>query len=182
MKVQHYIVCGLAFATLLSCGGKQQQTKVTDPATVVQPMDSVTEESIRETVENIYAYVLPAYRADTLMVNTLWTQAFCSAHFNEIEERCNYKAGGEPVIDWDYWINAQDFGEPFQMTVLGAELTDDNVGQADLQIVNFGDTTHTRLQLVLEDNRWKIDDFQTVGDSSVVSVRELMEQYLQDNP
>jgi len=64
----------------------------------------------------------------------------------------------EMVVDWDYWIMAQDAEN---LKLEDVEVLDAAAERATavVRIQNMGSDTRIRLYLVYEDGQWKVDDF-----------------------
>ena len=64
----------------------------------------------------------------------------------------------EPVIDWDFFINGQDYGE---LKVMSVETATIDAVKAEVRITtsNFGNLSVTAISLVNGEAGWKIADF-----------------------
>ncbi len=87
------------------------------------------------------------------------------------------EASEEPVIDWDFLINGQDFGD-LKVISVDTQTTDKDSsgGKAVVKIVtsNFSTQSTTLVSLVKEKDAWRIADFTLVdpaiGDMTLTGI------------
>ncbi len=164
--------------------GVKDSTEVT-----VEPLPAVTEsvedapateEVVKERALHIYTQVLATYADE----QTDWEKAkktretFLSEHMKLLITSCEtmQEVTGELIFDYDYWINAQDFGDLQLKGVKVLSCTDEKA-EVEVCFSNFGEKQVQTLILVYEKEKqnWFIDDFQ---DRDGTSFRHYLEHLL----
>ena len=92
---------------------------------------------------------------------TDYAPVYCSADWNAWVARVEGHADDDDMVgffDADYWIMGQDWGN---LAVSDISVTSMTATTATVKLLlhNFDDVTPLRLEMVLEDGVWKIDDF-----------------------
>jgi len=95
--------------------------------------------------------VLPAEFAWPTIADTYFTPELAARFKKALEAE-------EPVIDWDFFINGQDYGE---LKVMSVETATIDAVKAEVRITtsNFGNLSVTAISLVNGEAGWKIADF-----------------------
>lgn len=165
---------------LLACSnqGKVDNTEkdaVPDTAALVQR------------VNDIYADAFNRYGGGDKAVPDVMATAdslYCSRDWKDLTsrvERADSALAAEGMIgffDSDYWIMGQDWDDLSVSDVRIIAMTD-STATAELNLHNCGSVTVVRLDMVLEDDVWKIDNF--VDASRGVDWKANMKDYLKDN-
>ena len=83
----------------------------------------------------------------------------------------------EMVVDWDYWIMAQDAEN---LKLEDVEVLDAAAERATavVRIQNMGSDTQIRLYMVYEDGEWKVDDFLDL-DAPEISIKQQFENCIE---
>ena len=93
----------------------------------------------------------PQDNYDSLYFSTELKQLIAKA--NDISEQT-----GDVVIDYDYWIAAQDWDKDLSFKVLKATKKCGKKATATICIHNCGSDTNVNIALVYERGKWLIDD------------------------
>lgn len=161
-----------------SCGQKQEtpsassqdtaQVSVSDTAKAVtsDTQNSQTANEIRQFVSNTYTEVFAAYTQEHLNEGNGPDRSVFDKKF--LSQRLQKAIDSEEMIDFDYWVHAQDFTTPV-FDIKDVHATDEKSGYADIEIRVFGpdsnEPSYSRVQVKIEDGKWKIDDFQYKNDN-----------------
>lgn len=170
----------LAFATLMMVACKHGESNSKDaenvkdstevieevlPAVTESMDDTPTTEVVKARVLDIYTQVLSTYADEKtdLKKAKKTRETFLSEHMKLLISSCEtiQEETGELIFDYDYWINAQDYGDLQLKGVKVLSCTDE---QAEVEVLfcNFGEERGQTLILIYdkEKQNWFIDDFQ----------------------
>lgn len=174
---------------LTACGNtnKPQSAAYTEDSSEAQsqqadgPEDDSHNNAMQEAARKIYSSVSAEYRESSGgngpdIFNLC--MHYCSDSFNDLLRKANKisSANGDMLIDYDFWIMAQDWDKDLTISVESAEMTDTDKGRVGLSIHNMGTSKEAYIIMVLEHNAWKIDDFIDINDGIQSSIRD----HLQD--
>lgn len=84
------------------------------------------------------------------------------------------RIGGIARIDFDPWINGQDF-EVTDLFIGDGELTSDTTATVPVDYKNFGKENNTWVYVVKEADGWKIDDMENFDPEYPYHLREILE-------
>ncbi len=98
---------------------------------------------------------------------------FRTSDYNDAEDKCYKKAGEDLWIDYDPWIDAQEF-ENVSFTVKNVFTLGNDKAVVELEVKNMENVTAKYLSMKRQDGAFKIDDFTTSGNT----MRTFMEDYL----
>lgn len=176
MKKVSFLISALMGITLLTgCEQKKESPAVisqdtanvsvadTAKAVVTNTKNSQTANEIRQFVSNTYTEVFAVYKQEHLNEGNGPDRSVFDKKF--LSKRLQKAIDIEEMIDVDYWIHAQDFTTPV-FKIMDVHVTDEKSGWADMEIRVFGpdtsdtDASYSRVQVKVEDGKWKIDDFQ----------------------
>ena len=161
-----------------SCGQKQEtpsassqdttQVSVSDTAKAVtaDTQNSQTANEIRKFVFDTYTEVFSAYTQEHIKGGNGPDRSVFDKKF--LSQRLQKAIDSEEMIDCDYWLQAQDFTTPV-FDIKDVHATDEKSGYADIEIKVFGEDDSegavSRVQVKIENGKWKIDDFQYKDDN-----------------
>lgn len=111
-------------------------------------------------------------------------ELYASAEFQEIVRQVRVKDMSVDVgyyIDFDFWYQAQDV-ENFSTSdfKLHSISPDNSKAVVDFNIHNCGNTTRMRVQVVYQDNKWKVNDF--INRDQYYDIGYDMTEYILDLP
>lgn len=171
------VVLILAALAVMACSNKGQ---VAD-AVKAQPLDTA---AVVQRVNDIYTAVFNRYREARTMFKPLRRGNFdaelCSTDWNEwlhrvIDYDKKNSQGMVGFFEADYWIMGQDWDDLSVSDVHATAMTDSTAAVA-FNLHNCGSVTAVRLEMVLEDGEWKIDNF--IDATNDVDWKTNMKEYL----
>ena len=166
-----FLSLGLALSLLFVSCNNSTVVESTDndtemPATEEAIVASGEEANIA--IENIYKEILKHY-SDGTYFNFDYSQ-FESKRFSTMCERSSNL--GMLCVDWDYWIQAQDFDNVQLKSTKITNFDEDALSAtAEVRIINMGGEQVINPTLVFENGKWLVDDFVENG-NSVYSIME----------
>lgn len=179
MKKISFLASALIGAVILtSCEQKKEShavisqdstsVSVTDTAkaTVTNTQNPQTANEIRQFISDTYTEVFAAYTQEHLKGGNGPDRSVFDKKF--LSKRLQKAIDSEEMIDCDYWVQAQDFTTPV-FDIKDVHATDEKSGYADIEIKVFGpdsnEPSYSRVQVKIENGKWKIDDFQYKHDN-----------------
>lgn len=170
----NWIVMTVAVAMLGACSPRDAVEGATDVG-----LDTV---SVVQRVNDIYTQVFDYY-GNVLTTSTLSSldnidSLYCSADWNAWVARLDNDVEQNGVMgffDADYWIMGQDWGDLSVSDMRVTQMTA-TTATVELNLHNLGNVTPVRLEMVLEDGTWKIDNFIDVKND--FDWKAGMEEYL----
>lgn len=137
-----------------------------DSSSVLNNSSDSLIEDIQERIENIYAETLTG-NGGLFVLQKYCTSSFCDL-YSKYEEASEGSIGS---LDYNLWSQAQDVSEP-KIEVKSVNVESLVSAKVKIALTNFGQTKTITLPLVLENDRWMIDDFINTQHSA----RQLMEE------
>ncbi len=138
----------------------------TAKAVATSTPNSQTANEIRKFVFDTYTEVFSAYTQEHIKGGNGPDRSVFDKKF--LSKRLQKAINSEEMIDYDYWVHAQDFTTPV-FDIKDVHATDEKSGYADIEIRVFGpdsnEPSYSRVQVKIEDGKWKIDDFQYKNDN-----------------
>lgn len=128
------------------------------------PLDTA---SVVTQVQDIYNDVFKRYDefnqkpSDSPLLKVNNDSLYCSADWNRQIARVdslNRQNGVIDILDVDHWIMGQDWGELSVSDVHVASMTD-STASVELNLHNLGNVIPMRLDMIVESNAWRIDNF-----------------------
>lgn len=113
---------------------------------------------------------LPQENYDSLYFSTGLKQLIAQA--SDISEQT-----GDVVIDYDYWIAAQDWDKDLSFKVLKATKKCGKKATATICIHNCGSDTNVNISLVYERGKWFIDDINGLRKA----IKDSLKNYKKEN-
>ena len=175
----------IVFATaLVACSETKKPAPIFGTATDTeeQGAEEVTEErfikeegTIGAAVTQLYDNILPQYTStdspDIEEINRL----YCTEDLRDLWTQCKQKEKetGKLIIDWDWWIQAQDFEEGMTMTLEDVQ-TEGDQGYAIVHINMQNGDVRSRLLFRNIDGKWLVDDIYYFDEGDWHSVRKLI--------
>lgn len=89
------------------------------------------------------------------------------------------RIGGIARIDFDPWVNGQDF-EITDLFIADGELTSDTTATVPVDFRNFGRETNIWVYTVKEADGWKIDDMENFDPEYPYHLRDILEAPLEE--
>ncbi len=89
------------------------------------------------------------------------------------------RLGGIARIDFDPWINGQDF-QVTELFIGDGELTSDTTATVPVDFKNFDQVNNTWVYAVKEADGWKIDDIENFDPEYPYRLREILEAPLEE--
>lgn len=89
------------------------------------------------------------------------------------------RLGGIARIDFDPWINGQDF-QITDLLIADGELTSDTTATVPVDFKNFDTENNSWLYLVKEADGWKIDDMENFAPEFPYRLRTILEAPIED--
>ncbi len=152
--------------------GKKESENAVKTDTVAE---SPTFEEVKKQVNAIYKEVF-----SLLGTNDYYSleSKFCSNEFWNLLKECRLLEDEDNlIIDWDLFLQAQDWDKP-QMVINGIETGEKGAVNVDLTLKDFGEERESRLVMVKEDGEWRIDDFPFQDEKGWVSIKQMLEDYV----
>lgn len=188
---QFFVLLTLALAL---CGCHSQASKSGNAATQTaaeQPSDA---EVIKQRVQEIYSEVFKEYNLEDSLRNLdqleglgayarrgEFCRNYCSQEWTGLVTQIAdidsmYHSGELGFWEADYWIMAQDW---HQLSISDVEVQSVTPTQAvvEFKLHNLGDVKPVILQLVKENDTWKIDDFKDVNND--LDWKRSMQEYVE---
>ena len=139
----------------------------TEKAVATDAKNSQTVNEIRKFVFDTYTEVFSAYKVEHIKGGNGPDRSVFDKKFLSL--RLQKAIDSEEMIDFDYWLHAQDFTTPV-FNIKDVHATDEKSGYADIEIKVFGEdqdseASCSRVMVKIEDGKWKIDDFQLKDDN-----------------
>ncbi len=135
-------------------------------------------QSVNEIYNDVFGWYTRAEKDVTMLgkmpdFDSIYTSADYKALLSKVKAADKtVEANGEiGFFDHDHWVCGQDF-DGLQMKVVKVVATAPGKCTAEIDVTNCGATTQETLDMVFEDNQWKIDDFKTDGQSEKAQMRE----------
>lgn len=203
MRKQFFtILTALAVLSLTACSNKTGNgndeadtltyapidTFTADPLTDIDvaPDDQWTEEAVTAQIKRIYADVSTAFSSskDETENNIDLDGMYCTKYWNETLRQVRAINAGKPLdqqrfyndeIRWTYGL-----GTPLTPKNIKVELLTGNMATATFELACGEQWMHTVLGLDWEDNQWRINTWEEVGDNSQSLLSE-MEKYVEKN-
>jgi hypothetical protein len=192
------ILTALAVLSLTACGNKTGNgnddadtltsapidTFTADPLTDIDvaPDDQWTEEAVAAQIKKIYADVSTAFNGAENNIDL--DGMYCTKYWNETLRQVRVINAGKPLdqqrfyndeIRWTYGL-----GTPLTPKNIKVELLTGNMATATFELACGEQWMHTVLGLDWEDNQWRINTWEEVGDNSQSLLSE-MEKYVEEN-
>lgn len=140
------------------------------------------EDAILYRVRTIYDDVASIYNSSDTFAPagvTALKDLYCSSEWKDLKSRISQldeKNGEIGFFDSDYWIQGQDYGD-VSISDLAVESLSTDRASILFTLHNLGYCRPMRIELVLEDGQWLIDDFICL-DGPVYDWKQHMEEYL----
>lgn len=178
---------GLAL-TMTGCDDKSRKTPLPDreesigaaASELSEPSASeVQRPDVKARVEQIYDAICKLYNASDEEMQNLESidRNYCSAAWNEALERVGKPktahVGDAKALNYDYWIQAQDWEHVSYKEVKLVSMSGDDKAQVELLLVNGRDFKVT-LTLVYERDNWYVDDL--ADEAHPDGIRRTMEE------
>ena len=155
--------------------GTASDTEEQGSEEVVEEVLSKREGTIEAAVKQIYDDILPQYtRTNSPDIEEV-NKMYCTEDLCDLWLKCKQKEmeTGMLIIDWDWWIQAQDFEEGMTMTIESVQ----NEGEQGYAIVHInmqnGDV-RSRLLFRNIEGKWLVDDIFYFDEGDWHSTRKLM--------
>lgn len=164
MKMLHGLLVALALAGGMTAAAATAPAPPATPATpdpgdVTQPNGM-----IRDLYTRYFAALTRNDTDRTPVPPELGWEAIADAYFTpELAARFTKAIQSEePVIDWDFFINGQDY-QDLKLVSVDTVVTGDASAAVTVVTSNFGTESTTIVNLVKRPAGWRIDDFVFVG-------------------
>lgn len=162
----------VAMTTMLCACSKANRVEKNslDTASVVSQVNEIYNDVFKQYAE------LNQQKDDKKQVNN--DSLYCSADWNRHIARVdsvNQQNGVIDILDVDYWIMGQDWGELSVSDVRVASMTD-STATVELNLHNLGNVNPVRLDMIVENGAWRIDNFIDVKNDYDWKAR--MKEYL----
>lgn len=195
-------LAALAVLSMTACGNKTSNSNMeadtlssaptdtftadTSTAMDVAPNDQWTEEAVATQIKKIYADVSLAFTPskDGLENNIDLDGMYCTKYWNETLHQVRAVNAGKPLdqqsfnndeMRWTYGL-----GTPLTPKNIKVELLTGNMATATFELACGEQWLHTVLGLDWEDNQWRINNWEEVGDNNQSLLSE-MEKYVEEN-
>lgn len=157
MKWIHLPIVLLAFAAL-GCGNANDELPAASTEVVEEPYTQpMTQEGVVDAVTSIYNRYF-----ESGVFNEYDMQKFFAPDFNEAYNRCIaiQDSTGYLIIDYDVWLNAQDFNG-LALSNVSVSSFQGNSAVVKVEFRNLGSDGVTILSLKYDEGReaWFVDDF-----------------------
>lgn len=169
IKKLFFIVAATTMLCACSKANRVEENSL-DTASVVSQVNDIYNDVFKQYVE------LNQQEGDKKQVNN--DSLYCSADWNRQIARVdsvNQQNGVIDILDVDYWIMGQDWGELSVSDVRVASMTD-STATVELNIHNLGNVNPVRLDMIVENGAWRIDNFIDVKNDFDWKTR--MKEYL----
>lgn len=162
----------VAATTMLCACSKANRVKenTLDTASVVSQVSNIYNDVFKQYVE------LNQQEGNKKLVNN--DSLYCSADWNRQIARVdslNQLNGSIDILDVDHWILGQDWGDLSVSDVQVTSMTD-STATVELNIHNLGNVNPVRLDMIVENGAWRIDNFIDVKNDYDWKAR--MQEYL----
>lgn len=137
-----------------------------------------------EAVKFIYQFITPMYYSDTAWDKERWLEMFCTPSLQRQQQLISdwEDKTSDLVIDYDYWIGAQDYEHPV-VKVVGSKARTDSTGTVRISITEENMTPkvrYMRLEMKREKGVWLINDFKNEDDGKIYSLRKVSREFLRE--
>ncbi len=145
----------VAMTTMLCACSKanRMEENSLDTASVVSQVNDIYNDVFKRYIEfNQKPSDMPLVNNDSL---------YCSADWNRQIARVdsvNQQNGVIDILDVDYWIMGQDWDKLSVSEVQVTSMTD-STATVELNLHNLGNATPVRLEMIFENDAWRIDNF-----------------------
>jgi hypothetical protein len=162
----------VAMTTMLCACSKANRVEENslDTASVVSRVNDIYNDVFKRYIEfNQKPSDMPLVNNDSL---------YCSADWNRQIARVdsvNQQNGVIDILDVDYWIMGQDWDKLSVSDVHVVSMTD-STATVELNLHNLGNVTPVRLDMIFENDAWRIDNFIDVKNNYDWKAR--MQEYL----
>lgn len=162
MKILYGLLVSLALAggpAMADPAAPPAPPATPDPGDVSQPNGM-----IRDLYTRYYAATMATEKEGVTMPPELDWAAIADKYFTtELATRFKKAiASDEPVIDWDFFINGQDFGD-LKVLSVDTTMTDARTASVMVKTSNFGNESTTLVSMVSGIQGWRIADMAFVG-------------------
>ena len=135
-------------------------------------------------VDSIYLYIIPQYYGNAAWDKERWLEMFCTPSLQRQQKLISdwEEKTGDLVIDYDYWIGAQDYEHPV-VKVVGSKARTDSTGVVRISITEENMTPkvrYMRLEMKKEKGVWLINDFKNEDDGKIYSLRKISREFLKE--
>ena len=207
MKQLFFLLLTMALLSLTACGNKtgngrdaeadslaadssiniaSSDTMQADGPEGLAPDDQWTEEAVAEQIKKIYADVSLAFTPskDGLENNIDLDAMYCTKYWNETLRQVRVANVGKPLdqqrfyndeIRWTYGL-----GTPVVAKDIKVELNTGNMATATFNLACGEQWMHTVLALDWENDQWRINNWEEVGDNSQSLLSDMLE-YVEKN-
>lgn len=153
--------------------GKKDTQNAADTETVVE---SPAFEEVKKQVNAIYKEVF-----SLLGTNDYYSleSKYCSDEFWTLLKECRLLEDEENlVIDWDLFLQAQDWDKP-KMEILSLEPGEKGTVTVNMVLKDLGEERDCRLVMIKENGEWRIDDFPyPTEEGGWMSVKQLIKDFV----
>lgn len=156
----------------------EEQASVAEADMIGTPTeaDAHSEESIKKRVEEIFA---KAYNGEGGFNSELLSTEFCQALIYDAEYYDEIPDNYVPYIEYDLWEQAQDCSNPHITVKSVSKLSKQTASAEILRYCFNNDGRPITIMLVLEDGKWKVDDF--IDNTDGYSQKEGLLKWLREN-
>ena len=144
----------LVAALLCGCSmGNRVEDNSSDTASVVMQVQDIYNDVFKRYNElDRQRPDLPRVNDDSLYCSTDWN------HWIARVDSVNQQNGVIDILDVDHWIMGQDWDNLSVSDIHVTSMTD-STAMVELNLHNFGNLTPVRLDMIIENGTWKIDNF-----------------------
>lgn len=162
MKVMYGLLVALALAgspAMADVPPPPAPPATPDPGDVTQPNGM-----IRDLYTRYFAATMATNKEGVTMPPEFEWPAIADKYFTtELATRFKKAiASDEPVIDWDFFINGQDFGD-LKVLSVDTAMTDAKTASVTVKTSNFGTESETIVMMVNGASGWRIEDMAFIG-------------------
>jgi len=137
---------------------------------------------VLDAVKAAYTAATKAYSGNNDQMVDL-DSIYCSTDWNNTVKKINEKDMASDDIGFfeaDYWVMGQDAGDYYadNFKIVPSDSNDPHHTSVDLDLHNLGNITKVRLEMVKEENSWKIDNF--IDQTNNMNWKKQMIDYLSE--
>lgn len=173
-----YIVFALAaLLSFASCGNKTKNNSTATSGTEV-----TDEETPEQVLEKVYTLVIDDYNTESLHPDISNLEEFVTKEYKDLQKKSDEKSaklGTAGPVDWNVWINTQDYQG---LKLLGIRKMKDCDGGVIMMVTteNCGSENDVYVKMTRDKGQWLISDFLYNWKDSLCSTADNMKEWLKE--
>lgn len=173
--MKKFIVFVLPLFLMFSCvncnnKAKGEECPVEEDSLEIQALEDSTPEAVAEKIVEIYSF----WGDEEVDITERYTTKDLRELIKKAEDAT--PEGELGPIDYDFWIDAQDYDNP-QVEVVSVDMKSEEEAWAVVKIKDMGNEETQTIVMKLDEGEWKADDFITTDDGVTNSLKKNLEEF-----